>query len=208
MGFAFVRWQRELADPLIDLRLFRIPAFSASLATNTLGILVIAGTFLFVTQYLQLVLGFTPLQAGLWTLPSGGGLIAGSMLGPLIALRVRPAKASARGLALAVVGLCLLTQVGGTSGLAVLVAGSVVLNLGIAAVVPLTTDIMSGASRPSGPGRLPGSRRPAPSSAGHSGSRCSEASARRSNAPGWLTPFRPASRPVRRRLRATLWAVL
>ena len=80
VGAAFVRRQRKLADPLIDLRLFRVPAFSASLATNTLGIFVIAGTFLFVAQYLQLVLGFSPLVAGLWSLPSTGELIAGSLL--------------------------------------------------------------------------------------------------------------------------------
>ena len=156
VGFAFVRRQQRLADPLIDLRLFRIPAVSASVATNTLGIFVIAGIFLFVAQYLQLVLGFSPLVAGLWALPSGGGLIAGSMLAPLIARRVRPAKASAGGLALAAVGLCLLTQVGGTSGLAILVSGSVVLNLGIAAVVPVTTDIIVGSVPPERAGAASG----------------------------------------------------
>jgi MFS transporter, DHA2 family, multidrug resistance protein len=156
VGFAFVRRQQRLADPLIDLRLFRIPAFSASVATNTLGIFVIAGAFLFIAQYLQLVLGFTPLEAGLWTLPSGGGLIAGSMLAPLIARRLHPAKVSAGGLALTAVGLCLLTQVGGTSGLAILVSGSVVLNLGIAAVVPVTTDIIVGSVPPERAGAASG----------------------------------------------------
>ena len=66
----FVRRQRTLADPLIDLRLFRVPAFSASLATYTLAIFVAFGVFVFIAQYLQLVLGLSPLQAGLWTVPS------------------------------------------------------------------------------------------------------------------------------------------
>ena len=57
LGFAFVRRQRRLTDPLIDLRLFRAPAFSASLAVYTLGILVLFATFFFILQYLQLVLG-------------------------------------------------------------------------------------------------------------------------------------------------------
>jgi len=90
IGLVFVRRQRKLADPLIDLGLFRVPAFNASLAANTLGIFVVAGVFLFVAQYLQLVLGFSPLVAGLWSLPSAGGLIAGSLLAaPLARVSVR-----------------------------------------------------------------------------------------------------------------------
>ena len=68
--------QKKLADPLIDLRLFRVPAFSASLAVYTLGILVLFGAFLFISQYLQLVAGLSPFRAGLWTLPSFGAFVA------------------------------------------------------------------------------------------------------------------------------------
>ena len=78
----FVRRQFRLADPMIDLRLFRIPAFSAALAVNFLTIFVAVGYFLFVAQYLQLVLGLTPLEAGLWSVPSAIGFIVGSNLAP------------------------------------------------------------------------------------------------------------------------------
>ncbi len=60
LGAAFVRRQLRLPDPLIDLRLFRMPAFSASLATYGLSILFSFGGFLFPPQYLQLVLGVSP----------------------------------------------------------------------------------------------------------------------------------------------------
>jgi len=69
IGALFVRRQRRLADPLIDLGLFRTPAFSASLATYMLGTLVTFGSYVVVVQYLQLVLGLPPLSAGLWILP-------------------------------------------------------------------------------------------------------------------------------------------
>ena len=69
LGLVFVRRQLRLPDPLLDLRLFRMPAFSAALATYGLSILFLFGGFLFLPQYLQLVLGLTPLRAGLWTLP-------------------------------------------------------------------------------------------------------------------------------------------
>ena len=66
----FVRRQPELDDPLIDLKLFRIPKFSVSVTSNAMTGFIAFGTFLFVAQYLQLVLGLLPLQAGLWSLPS------------------------------------------------------------------------------------------------------------------------------------------
>src|SRR5919106_822284 len=69
IGRAFVRRQRTLDDPFLDMGLFRSPAFSASLATYGIGILLVFGGFLFLPQYLQLVLDLSPLEAGLWTLP-------------------------------------------------------------------------------------------------------------------------------------------
>jgi MFS transporter, DHA2 family, multidrug resistance protein len=109
-GAIFVRRQRGLTEPLIELRLFQAPAFGASLATFALSIFVIAGIFLFIVQYLQLVFGLSPLVAGLWTVPSSG-LIAGSLLAPLVVRWVRPAFVMAGGLVLSAVGFGMLTQV-------------------------------------------------------------------------------------------------
>jgi DHA2 family multidrug resistance protein-like MFS transporter len=148
LGLAFVRRQSRLADPLIDLRLFRVPAFSASLVVYTLGILVLFGSFLFIYQYLQLVLDLSPLMAGIWTLPSFGSFIAGSMLAPTFVKRVRPAYVMAVGLAVAAVGLLFLTQVGAESGLTVLVSASIVYSLGIAPIFTLTNDLIIGAAPP------------------------------------------------------------
>jgi MFS transporter, DHA2 family, multidrug resistance protein len=156
VGVAFARRQRKLADPLIDLRLFREPAFSASLAAFLFSIFVIAGIFFFIAQYLQLVLGLSPLVAGLWTLPSAGGLIAGSMLAPLIARRVRPAFVMAGGLALAAIGFGMLTQVNAGSGLAVFVAASVVFSLGVAPVGTLATNLIVGTVPPERAGAASG----------------------------------------------------
>src|SRR4029453_12639564 len=116
VGVLFVRRQHTLADPMIDLRLFRIRAFSASLGTNLLGIFVVVGSFLFVAQFLQLVLGLSPLQAGLWSLPSALGFIVGSNLAPRILRRVRPAYVIGAGLGLGAIGLGVLTHVGGSYG--------------------------------------------------------------------------------------------
>jgi MFS transporter, DHA2 family, multidrug resistance protein len=85
-----VRRQTRLADPLIDLRLFRARAFSASLIVYTVAILVVFGTFLFVFQYLQLVAGLSPFEAGLWSLPSFAAFVLGSLVSPALVRRIRP----------------------------------------------------------------------------------------------------------------------
>jgi DHA2 family multidrug resistance protein-like MFS transporter len=150
VAVAFVRRQHALADPLLDLRLFRVPAFSAALTTNVLSFFVGFGALLFVAQYLQLVVGLSPLAAGLWMLPASAGFIVGSMLTPMLAGRVRPGLVMAGGLGLAAVGFGLLTRLGTghAAGLAVLVAGSVVFSLALAPVDTLATDLAVGAAPP------------------------------------------------------------
>ena len=69
----FVRRQQRLADPLIDLHLFRALTFSAALVTNVLSFFVMFGSFYFVHQYLQLVLGLSPWQAGSGPCPRRSG---------------------------------------------------------------------------------------------------------------------------------------
>jgi DHA2 family multidrug resistance protein-like MFS transporter len=146
IGTLFVQRQRNLADPLIDLRLFKVPAFSASLATYTIGTLVAFGAYIFIAQHLQLVLGLSPLRAGLATVPSMAAFIVASALIPAISRRFAPAYVVAAGLVTAALGFGVLTQVGGSSALAVLIAGSVIYSLGFAPVVILATDLIVGSA--------------------------------------------------------------
>jgi MFS transporter, DHA2 family, multidrug resistance protein len=139
---------RRLPDPLIDLRLFRIPAFSVSLAAGLVALFTWAGTYLFLAQYLQLVKDLSPLQAGLWLLPAAGGSIAGSMLAPALTSRLWPATVLAAGLFVAAGGFAIVTQVETTSGLSILVAGSIVFSIGVASTVALVTDQVVGAAPP------------------------------------------------------------
>ncbi len=149
VGVAFVRRQRRLPDPLIDLRLFRIPAFSAAIATNILGFLATFGTFLFIAQYLQSVLGLSPLRAGLWSTPAAFAFIFGSMATPAIVRAFAPATVIAGGMLFSAAGFVVLAQVGASAApLAVLVVGSVVFSAGLTPVVTLTTDLVLGAAPP------------------------------------------------------------
>jgi MFS transporter, DHA2 family, multidrug resistance protein len=157
LGVVWARRQKRIPDPMIDLRLFRIRAFNAALSVNFLAIFVAIGYFLFVAQYLQLVLGLSPLEAGLWSLPSAAGFVIGSQITPRVKDRIGPRTLITGGLSTAVVGMVMLTQVGGGSnGLALLVAASLVISLGFAPVFGLTTELIVSSAPPERAGAASG----------------------------------------------------
>ncbi|HYX82485.1 MAG TPA: MFS transporter, partial [Gemmatimonadales bacterium] len=156
-GVVFVRRQSRLADPLIDTRLFGIPAFRASLVLYGGSILVLFGGFVYLPQYLQLVLGLSPLQGGLWTLPWGLGFVLGSLLTPALARRIRPAMLMSWGLAISAVGYFLLASVGSVRNPFPLIAiGTGVLTLFAAPLFTLTNDVIIGSAPPERAGAASG----------------------------------------------------
>ncbi len=140
-GVLFVQRQRTLTDPLLDLRLFRIPAFSASLAINTSAIFVGFGSFLFIAQYLQLVLGLSPLEAGLWSVPGAIASVVGSNIAPVLVRRVKPAFVIAMGMVFVAIGFGMIAQVG-TNSLALVVIGNTILSVGFGFIFTLTSDMI------------------------------------------------------------------
>ena len=139
---AFLRRQRTLRDPLVDLRLFRERTFRTALGGMFVNTLLPGATMVLITQYLQLVAGYQPLRAGLALLPAvAAGLIA-TQVAPLAARRIRPAPLIAGGLAVSVVGLLLLT--GATDATAV-ITGMALFNIGAGPLVTLGTGIVVGA---------------------------------------------------------------
>jgi DHA2 family multidrug resistance protein-like MFS transporter len=156
VGVLWVRRQARLADPMIDLALFRVPMFNAALVVNFLAIFVAVGYFLFIAQYLQLVAGLEPFQAGLLSLPSAIGFVVGSQAAPRIVERVKPAYLISGGLAFGSLGLIVLTQVPTSDGLAPLVLASLIISLGLAPVFGLTTELIVGSAPPERAGAASG----------------------------------------------------
>jgi DHA2 family multidrug resistance protein-like MFS transporter len=156
LGAVFVHRQRTLAHPLIDLHLFRAPAFSASLAIYTLGTFVAFGIFIFMTQYLLLVLDMQPLEAGLWTVPFALGFVFGAMLAPRLVRSLRPADVMAGGMAIAALGYILITQVSRTAGPGLLVTGMVLQSVGLAPVFTLANDLIMASAPPERAGAASG----------------------------------------------------
>jgi DHA2 family multidrug resistance protein-like MFS transporter len=148
VGALFLRRQRRLVDPFLDLALFRVRAFGIALATFMLSLFVLVGVFLFFAQYLQLVLGLSPFHAGMLTVPSSVGLVVGSMLTPIFVRRAPPRVVMTCGLALGAVGSAVIAYARGPSVLGILVAGSVALAFGVAPVGTLATDLIVGIAPP------------------------------------------------------------
>jgi MFS transporter, DHA2 family, multidrug resistance protein len=145
LAVVFLRRQGRLADPMIDLALFRNPAFSASLAINLAGILFMFGSFIFVAQYLQLVAGLTPLQAGFWSLPSAMAFTVASFVTPALAARLQAVTLIVGGMLLAAVGFVGLAL---SRELVLVVASTVVFSVGFTPVISLTTGIIVGSAPP------------------------------------------------------------
>jgi DHA2 family multidrug resistance protein-like MFS transporter len=157
IGVVFVRRQHKLADPLIDLRLFRIPAFRASLVIYAGCVLVSYGGFLFLPQYLQLVVGLSPLRGGFWTLPWAIGFVVGSLATPALARRLRPALLMSSGLVLSAIGFFMLARVGAASDqLPLFGLATFIMSLGAAPLFTLTNDVIIGSAPPERAGAASG----------------------------------------------------
>ncbi|SDE05629.1 MFS transporter [Streptomyces prasinopilosus] len=148
MAVVFVRRQRTLESPLLDFRLFGDPAFRTSLVTLLLSMLVAGGTYLFVTQYLQLVGGLSPMKAGLYLLPAAFALIVTSVVSPIAASKVRPGYVVAVGLVVSALGHVVLALTDSTSGIAQAVTGFALVYAGGGPLIALGTDIVVGSAPP------------------------------------------------------------
>nr|WP_245551205.1 MFS transporter [Nocardia niigatensis] len=156
IGALFVRRQLSTSEPMLDLRLFRLGSFRTALTINMVAIFVAFGYALFVGQYFQLVLGMSPLRAGIATIPAGLGFMIGSQLGPRIMKVTRPAYMIAAGMAMAACGLLLLTRITATGGVELTIAASLLVSFGLAPVFGITTELIVGTAPPEQAGAASG----------------------------------------------------
>ncbi|WP_326800063.1 MFS transporter [Streptomyces sp. NBC_01808] len=144
-GSAFARRQLRLAEPLLDLRLFRNRSFSAALVVLLFTMLVQGGSYFFFSQHLQMIEGFSPLKAGFWMAPPALALVAGSLLAPVVARTVRPAVVVGAGLAVSAAGFLYAAV---SDDLVPLVIGFTLGFLGAAPVGALGLNLIVGSAPP------------------------------------------------------------
>ncbi|MEW2354974.1 MFS transporter [Spirillospora sp. NPDC029432] len=144
-GTVFVRRQRVLADPFLDLSLFRNRSFGAAMALLPLVMIIQSGVYLFASQYLQTVRGLPPLRAGLWLAVPALALAAGSIAAPVLARRVRPGTIVTAGLTVAAIGFLVMARADDPG---TLVTGLSVGFVGTAPIGALGLGLIVGAAPP------------------------------------------------------------
>ena len=103
--FAWIRVELAQKDPLLDPRLFRISRFRMGSFTITTAFLAMFGMFFVLTQYLQFVLDYTPLEAALRTLPFAPAMILVAPQGPRVAAAIGAGRTMALGMFISTIGL-------------------------------------------------------------------------------------------------------
>ncbi|MFC4337847.1 MFS transporter [Salininema proteolyticum] len=142
LGWVFVRRQRRLESPLVDVRLFRIRVFSLGLVSLlAFGLSAGALTMLF-AQYLQLVEGFSPFTAGLWMLPQGLASVVASLAAPGVAGRIGRGRTVALAAGTSTLGLVVFAAAGLSGGFTAAFAGALVFAIGMGAMSAVLVDLV------------------------------------------------------------------
>jgi Na+/melibiose symporter-like transporter len=106
----FVMWELRTAEPMLEIRFFRNPAFSTGTGGMTLLFVAMYGVMFLVTQYFQLVLGLSPFVAAARLLPMAMTLLVISLTTPRLTSRFGAHRTVAFGMLSLATGLLLLSR--------------------------------------------------------------------------------------------------
>lgn len=147
-GWLFVRRQLRARTPMLDMRLFANPTFSGALVVNLLSVVGLVGFLFFVAQHLQLIIGLSPMQAGLALVPGLAVMIAAGLTVVPIAARVAPRIVVPVALAFSVLGYVVVAFATGPDSLWLLVGAFVSLGIGIGAAETVSNELVLASAPP------------------------------------------------------------
>ncbi|MGI5208688.1 MFS transporter [Spirillospora sp. CA-108201] len=138
---AFLVRQGRVAEPLIDIRLFRRAAFSGAVGTNMFAMFTLVAQSLIFSLFFQLALGWSPLRAGLAGLPgAAGAMIGGAALAPPLINALGRARVVAVGMVLAAGGFALFMTIGLHTSYWAMVPAMLVSGIGMGLAMTVTAD--------------------------------------------------------------------
>ena len=148
VGVAFVLRQRNQPDPILDLALLRTRAFGGSIMLTVVAMFGVVGFALFVTQYLQSVLGLSPLRAALWSVAPSVLVGGAAPLATTLARRIDRSSLMATGFVLAAGGFLVMTRVTPYTGLWLALLGATFYAVGLVTVLALNAELGLGVAPP------------------------------------------------------------
>jgi DHA2 family multidrug resistance protein-like MFS transporter len=141
---AFVRWERVAPHPMLPVSYFSDRRFSVGSGTVTVSFFVMFGFFFLFSLYLQFARGYSPLEAGLATLPFAVAFVIVSPRSATLAERIGSGRTITYGFLVVGAGMVLMSLIGVDTPYLVLVAAMVLLSSGMAIVAaPATSGIMN-----------------------------------------------------------------
>ncbi len=144
---AFVMWELRVEHPLLPVRIFENLRFSAASVSVTSAFFALFGFVFLITQYFQLIRGYTPLQAGVRTLPVAFSIALASVLSPLLVHRIGTKLVVAGGLASMSIGFIWVSTASAGTPYIEIVGQMILLGAGLGATTaPATESIMGSLS--------------------------------------------------------------
>jgi EmrB/QacA subfamily drug resistance transporter len=144
----FTWWERRVPAPLLDVNLFRNMRFTAASLAITLGFFALFGFIFLVTQYLQLVKGYSALQAGVRTLPFAIAMVVAAVSSQKVVPRIGTKLVVAAGLALMAAGFAIASTNDASTSYSVIASAMVLMGFGLgSAAAPATESILASVPR-------------------------------------------------------------
>ena len=147
LGAVFVRRQLSHPHAMIDADLLRNRVFTTAVGTNAISTFALVGNAVFMTAYLQLVLGYSPLRAALWSLVPTVGVGFSAPFASGLAHRFGATRVAAGGMVVAAAGFGTLTQAG-TDSLVLVLVGAGVLACGLVGTMTVGSELVLAAVKP------------------------------------------------------------
>jgi DHA2 family multidrug resistance protein-like MFS transporter len=147
-GVLFVRRQLRAANPMLDMRLFRRGTFSGALVVNLLSVIALVGFLFFVAQHLQLIVGLSPMHAGLALVPGLAMMIVAGLVVVPIAKKWPARVVVPASLAVSFAGYVAVALTTESGSLGILVGAFVALGIGIGAAETVSNELVLASAPP------------------------------------------------------------
>jgi EmrB/QacA subfamily drug resistance transporter len=145
---AFILWERHTPQPMLDVRFFKNPRFSAASIAITLVFFAMFGSLFFLTQYLQFVLGYSALKAGAALIPVAAALIIAAPLSASLVAHLGTKVVVTAGLLIVGSGFVLLSRATTTSGYGLIALVLAIIGIGMGTAMAPATDSIMGSLPP------------------------------------------------------------